>query len=105
VTALCASPWAPLVAAAGQKQILLYHPETAELLGVLPFEEGVPHVLRFSRSGSLLLAGGGHAAHRGTVVVYDVKTGQRVFQVGDELDVVLAADINENHTLIALGGP
>jgi WD40 repeat protein len=28
-----------------------------------------------------------------------------VFQVGDELDAVLAADINENHTLIALGGP
>jgi WD40 repeat protein len=105
VTALAASPWAPLVAVAGQKQILLYHSDSGELLGVLPFEEGVPHVLKFSRSGALLLAGGGHGAHRGTVVVYEVKTGQRVFQVGDELDVVLAADINENHTMIALGGP
>lgn len=105
VTALAASPWAPLVAVASQKQILLYHSDTSELLGVLPFEEGIPHVLKFSRSGSLLLAGGGHGSHRGTVVVYDVKTGERVFQVGDELDVVLAADINENHTLIALGGP
>ena len=38
-------------------------------------------------------------------MVFDVKTGQRVFEVGDELDVVLAADINENHTRIALGGP
>ena len=37
--------------------------------------------------------------------MYDVKTGARVFQVGDELDTVLAADINNNHTLIALGGP
>ena len=105
VTALAASPWAPLVAIAGQKQILLYHTDTNELLGVLPFPEGVPHVLKFSRSGSLLLAGGGRGGHRGSVVVYDVKTGARVFEVGDELDVVLAADINENHTRIALGGP
>ena len=37
--------------------------------------------------------------------MYDVKTGKRVFEVGDELDVVLAADINEDHTRIALGGP
>ena len=27
------------------------------------------------------------------------------FEVGEELDVVLAADINEDHTRIALGGP
>lgn len=105
VTALASSPWAPLVAVAGQKQILLYHSESGELLGILPFPEGLPHVLRFSRNGALLLAGGGHAASTGKVVVYDVKTGQRAFEVGDELDVVLAADINEDHTLIALGGP
>lgn len=105
VTALAASPWAPLVAVAGQKQIALYHSDTAKLLGVLPFPEGIPHVLKFSRSGSLLLAGGGTGAKSGNVVVYDVKTGKRVFEVGDELDVVLAADINEDHTRIALGGP
>lgn len=105
VTALAASPWAPLVAVAGQKQISLYNSDTAELLGVLPFPEGVPYVLKFSRSGSLLLAGGGHGAQRGLAVVFDVKTGQRVFEVGDELDAVLAADINEDHTKIALGGP
>ncbi len=45
------------------------------------------------------------AARSGSVVVFDVKTGKRVFEVGDELDVVLAADINEDHTRIALGGP
>ncbi len=28
-----------------------------------------------------------------------------MFEVGDELDVVLAADINDDHTRIALGGP
>ena len=61
--------------------------------------------LKFSRSGSLLLAGGGVGAKSGNVVVFDVKTGKRAFEVGDELDVVLAADINEDHTRIALGGP
>ena len=105
VTALAASPWAPLVAVAGQKQIVLYNSDTAQLLGVLPFPEGIAHVLKFSRSGSLLLAGGGVGGKAGVVVVYDVKTGKRVFEVGDELDVVLAADINEDHTRIALGGP
>lgn len=105
VTALAASPWAPLIALASPKQVILYHSDTAELLGVLPFPEGTPHVLRFSRNGKLLLAGGGRAGLSGGVVVFDVATGQRVFEVGDELDVVAAADINENHSLIALGGP
>ena len=104
-TAIATSPWAPLAAVAGQKQILLYHTDTAELLGVLPFPEGVAHVLKFSRNGSLLLAGGGHAGQSGKVVVFDVKTGQRAFEIGDELDVVLAADINDDHTRVALGGP
>lgn len=105
VTALAASPWAPLVAVAGQKQIVLYNSDSGELLGVLPFPDGVAHVLKFSRGGSLLLAGGGRGGQRGTVIVYDVRTGEQIFQVGDELDVVLAADINEDHSKIALGGP
>ncbi len=62
VTAMAASPWAPLVAVAGQQQIVLYNTDTAQLLGVLPFPEGMPHVLKFSRSGTLLLAGGGIGA-------------------------------------------
>jgi WD40 repeat protein len=105
VTALAASPWAPVVAVAGVKQVLLYNSDNAELLGVLPFPEGQAHVLKFSRSGTLLMAGGGRAGLLGKVVVFDVKTGKRVAEVGDELDVVLAADINDNHTMIALGGP
>ncbi len=105
MTALDCSPWAPLAAVAGQQQISLYHTDSGALLGVLPFPEGIPHILKFSRSGTLLLAGGGVGAKLGTVVVFDLKTGKRVFEVGDELDVVLAADINEDHTRIALGGP
>jgi hypothetical protein len=105
VTALAASPWAPLVAVAGQKQVLLYHLETRDLLGVLPFPEGVPYVLKFSRSGQLLLAGGGRGAFAGKVVVWNVATGERLFEVGTEYDSVLAADISADQTLIALGGP
>jgi WD40 repeat protein len=92
-------------AVAGQRQIALYHSDTAELLGVLPFPEGIPYVLKFSRSGALLMAGGGQNVRRGLVVVYDVRTGKRLFEVGDELDVVLAADIHPDNARIALGGP
>lgn len=105
LTALAASPWAPLAAVAGQKQVVLYNTDSGEYLGVLPFPEGTPHVIKFSRSGTVLLVGGGRAGQGGKVVVFDVKTGARVFEVGDELDVVLAADMNEDHTKIALGGP
>ena len=105
LTALAASPWAPLVAVAGQKQVLLYHSDTLELLGILPFPEGVPHILKFSRNGGLLLAAGGHGAKSGRAVVWNVVTGQRVFEIGDELDAVLAADISADQSQIALGGP
>jgi hypothetical protein len=105
LTALAASPWAPLVAVAGQKQVLLYHSDTLELLGVLPFPEGSIHVLKFSRNGSLLLAGGGRGGKSGRVIVWSVTTGERIFEVGDESDVVLAADISADQSQIALGGP
>ncbi|PHQ35767.1 hypothetical protein CEE69_09240 [Rhodopirellula bahusiensis] len=104
-TAIGASPWAPLVALAGQKQISLYHTETSELLGVLPFEEGIPQSLRFSRDGQFLIAGGGEHSVQGIAAVYDIKTGERVAQVGDELDTVFDADVNDNMSRIALGGP
>lgn len=105
ITALATSPWSPLVAVAGQKQVLLYNTKTLELSGVLPFPEGVPQSLKFSRNGALLLAGGGHDAQLGKVVVWNVRTGERVIEVGDELDTVLAADISSDQTLVALGGP
>lgn len=105
VTALTTSPWAPLAAVAGQRQIALYHTDEARLLGVLPFPEGIAQVLRFSRNGSLLIAGGGRNAATGVVVVYDVKTGRRVMSVGDELDTVFGADIDSAQSMIALGGP
>lgn len=105
VSAIATSPWAKLVAVAGQKQVVLYSSETLQPLGVLPFPEGQARVLKFSRNGALLLAGGGHGAAKGLAVVWDIKTGQRVMEVGDELDEVLAADISADQSLVAVGGP
>jgi WD40 repeat protein len=105
VTALATSPWAPLAAVAGHRQVLLYNLEDQTLAGVLPFPEGTIHVLRFSRNGTLLLAGGGRGGQSGRVIVFDVRTGSRVFEIGAEADVVLAADISPDHSQIALGGP
>jgi hypothetical protein len=104
-TALAASPWAPLVALGGQKQIFLYNTDTLQLAGVLPFPEGFPHDVKFSRNGKFLLAGGGRGANKGIVAVWDVTTGERIITAGDELDVALAADISSNQKWIALGGP
>ncbi len=102
---IATSPWAPLLAVSSQRQVLLYNTQTLELLGIFPFPEGQPNVVRFSRDGRLLLAGGGRPAASGQVVVWDITTGERVIEVGKELDVVLAADISTDHKLIALGGP
>lgn len=105
VTALVANPWSPIAAIAGHKQIFLYNTVTLELEGVLPFPEGVAHILKFSRDGQWLMAGGGRGSHSGKVVLWDIKTGKRIAEVGSEYDVVLAADISPDHTQVALGGP
>ena len=97
ITALATSPWAPLCAVAGQKQILLYNTATLKLVGVLPYPEGIAHTLEFSRNGSLLLAGGGRGAASGKAVVWDVKSGKRVIEVGEELDAVLGHQFRPHH--------
>jgi hypothetical protein len=104
-TSIATSPWAPLAAVCSQKQVLLYRTDTRELAGVLPFPEGRPQVLQFSRNGSLVLAGGGRGGASGKVVVWSVDSGRRVMEIGDELDTVLAADISSDHRFVALGGP
>jgi WD40 repeat protein/mono/diheme cytochrome c family protein len=104
-TAVATSPWAPVAAIGSAYQISLYNTDSGELLGVLPFVEGSPYVLRFSRDGSVLLAGGGKSAALGIVALFDVKSGRRLATIGDELDAVLAADIRADLSLVALGGP
>lgn len=105
IDALATSRWAPLVAVPWQRQVSLYHSEKRWLLGVLPYLEGVPRVVRFSRDGSLLLVAGGREASLGTAALFDVATGARLVTVGDEVDTVLAADLSPDNALIAIGGP
>jgi predicted nucleic acid-binding Zn-ribbon protein len=104
-SAIAASPWSPLVAVAGQMQVTLYHTETGELLGVIPFPEGEVYSITFSRDGRLILLGGGRHSHSGLAALYEIETGNRIAKVGDELDVVLGADISDDNTLIAITGP
>src|SRR6185295_6504547 len=105
VTALATSPWAPVAAVGGQHQVLLYNTETLDLTGILPFPERRPTILRFSRNGSLLMAAGGQGAKIGRVVLYDVKSGDRATEIGEEFDQVLAADLSPDQGMVALGGP
>ncbi len=105
VEALATSPWAPVAAIGWQRQVSFYHTDTHQLLGIIPYVEGVPKVVRFSRDGSLVLVAGGRHAAAGSAALFDVKTGNRLATVGDELDIVLAADISADLSLVAIGGP
>jgi len=105
LSAIAHSPWAPVVALAGAKQIVLHNTRDLEFIGVIPFAEGFPFDLKFSRNGKLLLASGGRGGKSGHVVVWDITTGERVITIGDQFDSVLAADISADQQWIALGGP
>lgn len=105
VVAVATSPFAPVAAVAGHRQVGLWKIPEGELLGVLPFPEGDVLDLKFSDSGALLIGGGGLHGDRGLAVGWDVATGNRVFEIGDEPDVALAADVTVDHGLVALGGP
>jgi hypothetical protein len=106
VLALAASPWAPLAAVGGQKQVLLYNTDTGVLAGVLPFEAGQINAIKFSRNGKFVLVAGGKSGQSGAAVLFNVETGEKVLEVGKgETDAVLAADISADQTQIAVGGP
>lgn len=105
VVALAASPWAPLLAIGGERQIQFIHLDNGLPLGVLDFPEGGPYVLRFSSDGRWLLAAGGIGAKSGRVVVFEVTNGRRRIELGRESDVVLAADVRPDLSRVVLGGP
>lgn len=105
ISALGAAPWSPLIAVGGQRQVALYHSVTGQLMGILPFPEGEPQSITFSRDGKLILIGGGRHSVDGYAVLCDLATGNRIAKVGDELDIVMAADISDDNRLIALAGP
>lgn len=105
VHSLATSPWAPLLAVTGQRQILLHHTETLELIGILPFPEGDPVSLAFTPDGRYLLVGGGVPGKSGVTVTFDVTNGSRLLTVAKEFDSILAADIRPGFDIVATGGP
>ncbi|MDB5387868.1 MAG: repeat-containing protein [Planctomycetaceae bacterium] len=104
VISMAASPWAPLLAVSGYEHIRLIDLATQKPIGVLPFPEGEPQVLRFSRDGKVLMAAGGRPVQSGKVVLYDIQSGKQLAAIGDEIDAVLAADLSPDQKLVALGG-
>lgn len=100
-----ASPWAPLIAVTGQRQVLLYNTDTLSLAAVLPFPKGRPETVSFHPSGKYLLAGGGIGGKSGSTKVWDVVTGKLMMEAGKEFDSVMAADLRADLGGIALGGP
>ena len=105
ILALAASPWAPLAAASGYKHIRLFNTDTEKEIGELAFPDGVPHVLKFSSNGAVLLAAGGRPGLSGSVRLYDVTSGKVIGKFGDELDTVIAAGMSPDQKIVALGGP
>ncbi len=105
IHAIATSPWAPLLAITGQRQILLHHTDSLELVGILPFPEGEPVTLTFTADARYLIVGGGVPGKSGLTVTFDIKTGARLLTVAKEFDSVLAADIRPGFDLVATGGP
>ena len=105
ITAMAISPWAPIAALGGARQILLYDNTNLQFLGALPFDDGRANVLKFSLNGQLLLAAGGRQGLLGRLKIWDVETTELITEFGEEIDTILAADISADHYLVAFGGP
>ena len=101
---LDASRWAPLVAVAALEHVRLIDAASEKDIARLAFPEGEPHVIRFSRNGAVLMVAGGRPVELGKVVLFDVRTGKRLAEIGDEIDTVLSADLRPDQRLLALGG-
>ncbi len=105
VTALAVSPSGKWAALGGQLQVLIFDLANGQLRGVLPFPEGEVFQLRFRSDSKQLLASGGTHAESGKVILWDLLSAKRVQELGDEFDVVLAADLSPDGQTVLLGGP
>ena len=81
-SAIATSPWAPLVAIAGQRQVAMYNTDTGILRGIIPYPEGVPQVDSVQPGRCLSAGRWRNSRIQGTASLYDVKTGERVVTGG-----------------------
>jgi WD40 repeat protein len=105
ISALAAHPSAPIVAVSGNNQVLLFDLSARKIKGALPYPEGDIFRLRFSKDGRVLLAAGGTGAELGRVALFRTDEWSRLATLGDELDVILGADLRGDLSRIAIGGP
>lgn len=101
VRALAVAPFTPIVAIGQCDQVLVHRLPDGRFEGWLPFD-GDPMVVRFSRDGRFLLAGGGRAAESGRVVVWEVESAREVIAIEAGYDTVLAADLRPDGRELAL---
>ena len=64
------------------------------------YDEGFIESMNFSRNGKLIIACKGRGGKSGNVVGWDVETGRRVLNVGEEQDSILTADISADQSLV-----
>ena len=104
ILALASSNRAPLIASASYGAIDFVDPKDRSVIGSVAFPEGEPQILRFSKSGGVLLAAGGRPVQNGVAVLFDVVSGKRLAEIGNESDAIIAADISADEKSIAIGG-
>lgn len=105
IHAMSSSPWAPVIAITSQGQILLYHTEELELIGILPFPKGEPTALSFHPSGKYLCAAGGTPGKSGTSYLWDISDGQIIASASKEYDSILSTSIRADLKAVATGSP
>jgi WD40 repeat protein len=89
---------------AGHERIYLYDLAKPAPAGELAFPEGVPTACASAAMEPPCWPAGA-AACNPAKVLFDVRTGNRIAVIGQEMDVVLAAEISADGKLVALGGP
>lgn len=103
ITAMAQSPYSPLLAVGGYKQVLLYNTDNMTLSGILPFDEGQIYDVKFSRDGSIVMAAGGINGKSGNVVLWNVKSGKRLTALSPDFDTTLTADLSSDRKYLVTG--
>ncbi|HVJ82593.1 MAG TPA: c-type cytochrome domain-containing protein, partial [Planctomycetia bacterium] len=104
VAALAFSPDGKELAVGGAGEVLFWNPEKGTLIRRQPV--GLPriHALAFDKSGGRLLLAGGSPGRSGRAVLWDLKKGAAAREFPVQPDVVLAAALSPDETLLATGG-
>ncbi len=78
ITAIAASPWAPLSAVAGQKQIALYQSDTRHVAWYFAIRRRHRTVVAIQSRWRVSDRCGGEHSFKGVAAIYDIKNGNRI---------------------------